>query len=42
MMFNPRSQMEQNISNAMRFIHPYLAFITYKFHVEKAREAGKV
>ena len=24
----------------MRAIHPYLAFITYRFHVEKAREAG--
>jgi hypothetical protein len=25
----------------MRFIHPYLFHITYRFHVEKAREAGK-
>jgi hypothetical protein len=24
----------------MRFIHPYLAFITYRFHVEKSREIG--
>lgn len=24
----------------MRFIHPYLAFVTYRFHVEKARDAG--
>jgi hypothetical protein len=32
---------EQYLSNALRFIHPYLFHITYKFHVEKAREAGK-
>ena len=24
----------------MRFMHPYLAFVTYRFHVEKAREIG--
>jgi hypothetical protein len=24
----------------MRFIHPYIAFVTYRFHVEKAREIG--
>ena len=29
------------ISNTMRIIHPYLAFITYRFHVEKCREIGK-
>jgi hypothetical protein len=28
-------------SQALRFIHPYLFHLTYKFHVEKAREAGK-
>ena len=39
--FNPRTRFEQYISEAMRFIHPYLFFITYRFHVEKAREAGK-
>lgn len=27
-------------SQALRFIHPYLFHLTYKFHVEKAREAG--
>jgi hypothetical protein len=26
----------------MRFVHPYLAFVTYRFHVEKARDAGKL
>jgi len=38
--FNPRSKLEQYISNTMRFIHPYLFYVTYRFHVEKAREAG--
>jgi hypothetical protein len=41
MLFNPRNAVEQRISQFMRFIHPYLAFITYRFHVEKAREIGK-
>ena len=40
--FNPRTRLEQYISEAMRFIHPYLFFVTYRFHVEKAREAGKL
>lgn len=40
-MFNPRNQFELYVSNFMRFCHPYLAFITYRFHVEKAREIGK-
>jgi len=39
-MFNPRNQFELYVSNFMRFCHPYLAFITYRFHVEKAREIG--
>jgi hypothetical protein len=29
------------MSKFLRMIHPYLAFVTYRFHVEKAREAGK-
>ena len=41
LVFNPRSKLEKYISNTMRFIHPYLFYITYRFHVEKAREAGK-
>ena len=41
LVFNPRSKLEQYISNTMRFIHPYLFYVTYRFHVEKAREAGK-
>jgi hypothetical protein len=39
--FNPRSTTEQYVSQTLRFIHPYLAFFTYRFHVEKAREIGK-
>jgi len=39
-LFNPRNQLELQISNVMRFVHPYLAFITYRFHVEKSREIG--
>ena len=41
LVFNPRTRFEQYVSEAMRFIHPYLFFVTYRFHVEKAREAGK-
>ena len=39
-MFAPRNGFEQYVSSALRFIHPYLAFVTYRFHVEKAREIG--
>jgi len=28
------------VSRTLRALHPYLAFVTYRFHVEKAREAG--
>lgn len=28
------------VASMMRFVHPYLAFITYKFHVERCRDAG--
>ena len=41
LVFNPRNRFEQKCSEVLRFIHPYLAFVTYRFHVEKAREAGK-
>jgi len=40
LVFNPRTRVEQVMSDALRFIHPYLFFVTYRFHVEKAREAG--
>ena len=41
LVFNPRNRFEQYISQAMRFVHPYLFYVTYRFHVEKARESGK-
>jgi hypothetical protein len=40
LVFNPRTRVEQYISDAMKFAHPYIFAMTYKFHVEKAREAG--
>jgi len=30
------------MSEAIRFAHPYIFYLTYRFHVEKAREAGKL
>jgi hypothetical protein len=39
--FNPRNKVEQYLSKSLRALHPYLSFVTYRFHVEKAREAGK-
>jgi hypothetical protein len=41
LVFNPRNNMEKYISETLRFIQPYLAFVTYRFHVEKSREIGK-
>lgn len=41
LVFNPRNRFEQYISQALRFVHPYLFYVTYRFHVEKARESGK-
>jgi len=40
LLFNPRNAFELRVSNFMRFIHPYVAFLTYRFHVEKARDGG--
>jgi len=42
LVFNPRTRTEQYISDAIRFVNPYIFFITYRFHVEKARESGKL
>ena len=42
MVFNPRNRFEKVISKSIRLMMPYLAFFTYRFHVEKAREAGKL
>jgi len=41
LVFNPRTPVEQYVSQAIRFANPYIFAITYKFHAEKAREAGK-
>lgn len=41
LVFNPRSPVEQYVSQAIRFANPYIFALTYKFHAEKAREAGK-
>jgi hypothetical protein len=40
LIFNPRNKVEAAVGDVVRFCHPYLAFITYRFHVEKAREIG--
>ena len=40
LVFNPRNNFENYVSQTLRFIHPYLAFVTYRFHVEKSREIG--
>lgn len=40
LVFNPRNAWEMKVSQTLKFIHPFLAFITYRFHVEKARDAG--
>jgi len=40
LIFNPRTKVEKTVSDIMRFLHPYIAFITYRFHVEKSRENG--
>lgn len=37
---NPRNKFERYVSRAMRVVLPYLNYITYRFHVEKAREGG--
>ena len=39
--FNPTTRAERAISTMQRFIHPYLFHITYKFHVQQARDVGK-
>jgi len=40
-MFSPKNRFEEVCGQALRFINPYLSFVTYRFHVEKARDAGK-
>ena len=41
MVFHPRNRVEQIASDVLRFIHPYLFYVTLRFHAEKAREGGK-
>lgn len=41
LVFHPRGRVEEFISKALRFIHPYLFYVTLRFHAEKAREGGK-
>jgi len=40
LMFSPKNRFEEVCGQALRFINPYLSFVTYRFHVEKARDAG--
>jgi hypothetical protein len=40
LIFTPRNQFEVQVGNFLRFWYPYLAYVTYRFHVEKAREVG--
>ena len=39
-LFNLRIPVEKLIADVMRFVQPYLEFVSYRFHVEKARDAG--
>lgn len=39
-MFHPQGRLEEVLSKTLRFIHPYLFYITLNFHAEKAREGG--
>lgn len=41
MIFNPKNQVEQKAGEFILWFLPYLNAMTYKFHVEKAREIGK-
>ena len=41
LVFHPRGRMEEFMSQALRFIHPYLFYVTFRFHAEKARDGGK-
>lgn len=40
MIFNPQNKVQAAVGDVVRFLHPYIAFVTYRFHVEKAREIG--
>lgn len=40
LVFNPSTTWQRYVSTSIRLVQPYLAFLTYRFHVEKAREGG--
>lgn len=40
LLFNPRNRFESAVSSTMRSLYPYIAYFTYRFHVEKSREIG--
>jgi hypothetical protein len=40
LVYNPRTRVEFYLSNMIKFANPYMFAMTYKFHVEKARESG--
>jgi len=40
LVFNPKSSFEMYLSKAWRVAMPYLASMTYKHHVEEARDGG--
>lgn len=40
LMFNPRNGVERALGEVLKFSAPYLAFITYRFHVEKCNDYG--
>lgn len=40
MVFHPQGRVEEFLSKVVRFIHPYLFYVTLRFHAEKAREGG--
>jgi len=39
--FNPQNAWERQVSKFVIFMSPYMAMLTYRFHVQKAREIGK-
>lgn len=41
LVFHPKGRVEEFVSKALRFVHPYLFYVTLRFHAEKAREGGK-
>ena len=40
LVFAPRNRWEQLVSQFIKAMNPYIAFFTYRFHVERARDIG--